>query len=629
MHTTPIESWRPKGITELEPNAWKALRHVGNSCVVAGPGAGKTEFLAQRAAYLLETGLCRPPHRVLAISFKTDAASNLTTRIQQRCDPTNSNRFISLTFDAFTKGLIDRFSAIIPPPWRPTRQYKIHHPSKHQLDDFLDRTRIGAPLAWQKDIAALTALHFEPRLVGEFRLPQSPLNPTNGIEFAISRWWLENLQHSTGPIMTFVMINRLAELLLRTNAQVARALRATYPFVFIDEFQDTTYAQYDFLQSVFASSRTVVTAVGDDKQRIMAWAGARTDSFSKFQTDFSANKIPLLCNFRSSPELIHIQHVVARALDKESSPAVSYSTKKITGDVAQIWNCRTEASEAKYLATWLSEDIARRRTSARDYVLLVRQSAEQFEGKFRDPLATVGLSIRNESRSLGKTTLQELLTEKFTSVSLALLRLGAKRQAPLAWRTATTFVEQLQANGEIDETASNRAEKSLTAFLRELRSAMALAPPSEASVRDISSRILTFLNRDALSQTYQEYNSGDKLQIAIEAFHLHLSSCASTASNWDSCISAFEGQGRIPLMTIHKSKGLEFDTIIFVGLDDKMWWSHVAGNPEGIATFFVALSRAKQRAIFTFCSERGQRKRTADIYQLLNTAGVPEIQVSS
>jgi superfamily I DNA/RNA helicase len=75
----------------------------------------------------------------------------------------------------------------------------------------------------------------------------------------------------------------------------------------------------------------------------------------------------------------------------------------------------------------------------------------------------------------------------------------------------------------------------------------------------------------------------------------------------------------------HKSKGLEYNTILFVRLDDKMWWSHSAGHPKGIATFFVALSRAKQRAIFTFCHESGQRARVANLYQLLTEAGVPEV----
>lgn len=71
---------RPRGIEDLEPQAWRALRQAGCTCVVAGPGAGTTEFLAQRAVYLLETGICAPPYRVLAISFKGDAADNLAAR---------------------------------------------------------------------------------------------------------------------------------------------------------------------------------------------------------------------------------------------------------------------------------------------------------------------------------------------------------------------------------------------------------------------------------------------------------------------------------------------------------------------------------------------------------------------
>ena len=95
--------------------------------------------------------------------------------------------------------------------------------------------------------------------------------------------------------------------------------------------------------------------------------------------------------------------------------------------------------------------------------------------------------------------------------------------------------------------------------------------------------------------------------------------------DWTDCLDRFEGVNQIPLMTVHKSKGLEYDTILFVGLDDAMWWSYSPRNPEGIATFFVALSRAKQRAIFTFCRARGDRTRIADLYRLLRDAGVAEM----
>src|SRR5277367_4172471 len=114
MTRVPPLDWRPSGIEDLEPQAWRALRQTGCACVVAGPGAGKTEFLAQRAVYLLQTGLCPSPRRVLAISFKTDAAQNLAARVRKRCPSDLSTRFVSLTFDSFTKGLVDRFLLAIP-----------------------------------------------------------------------------------------------------------------------------------------------------------------------------------------------------------------------------------------------------------------------------------------------------------------------------------------------------------------------------------------------------------------------------------------------------------------------------------------------------------------------------------
>ena len=82
-------------------------------------------------------------------------------------------------------------------------------------------------------------------------------------------------------------------------------------------------------------------------------------------------------------------------------------------------------------------------------------------------------------------------------------------------------------------------------------------------------------------------------------------------------------------MTIHKSKGLEFDTTIFMGIDDNAGWSCKPGDAEGLSTFFVALSRAKQRAIFSYCEQRGQRIKVADFYSLLTAAGVKEYEISS
>lgn len=104
------ECWRPSTGLTLEPNAEKAVRsQEGCIALLAGPGAGKTETLAQRADFLLRTGVCPYPRRILAISFKKDASENLKERVAKRCGVELAARFDSYTFHAFGKRLIDIF----------------------------------------------------------------------------------------------------------------------------------------------------------------------------------------------------------------------------------------------------------------------------------------------------------------------------------------------------------------------------------------------------------------------------------------------------------------------------------------------------------------------------------------
>ena len=103
------EDWKPTDSMTLEINAFEVATKTENNLVVAGPGAGKTELLAQKASFLLQTNTCRFPHKILAISFKRDAAYNLKERVKLRCGNDLARRFDSFTFDSFAKQLLDRF----------------------------------------------------------------------------------------------------------------------------------------------------------------------------------------------------------------------------------------------------------------------------------------------------------------------------------------------------------------------------------------------------------------------------------------------------------------------------------------------------------------------------------------
>lgn len=108
------DEWTPADGMTLEPNALLAVREeTANVVVTAGPGAGKTELLAQRADFLLRTGGCRYPRRILAISFKVDAARNIQERVRKRCGAELAVRFDSFTFHAFAKRIIDNYRILL------------------------------------------------------------------------------------------------------------------------------------------------------------------------------------------------------------------------------------------------------------------------------------------------------------------------------------------------------------------------------------------------------------------------------------------------------------------------------------------------------------------------------------
>ena len=121
------ENWKPKEGIELEKNAEMAVKNFENNLIItAGPGAGKTELLAQKAAFLLETNKCYFPKRILAISFKVDSAENLKKRVEKRIGKELARRFDSMTFDAFAVNLLNRFKNGIDEKYRPSEEYEIN-----------------------------------------------------------------------------------------------------------------------------------------------------------------------------------------------------------------------------------------------------------------------------------------------------------------------------------------------------------------------------------------------------------------------------------------------------------------------------------------------------------------------
>ena len=620
------DDWSPVGVDELERNALIVVKSEENRSVIAGPGAGKTELLAQRATYLLQTGKTPPPQRILAISYKRDAATNLAARVRQRCHHAHAGRLDSMTFDAFAKSLVDRFSQVLPERWRPRPDYEILWTNDTLFRGFLTQA-LGDPpplVGSKADILAITVKDFEREHLTGKPLPVDGWSLPTPAEWAADRFWQSSLHEGDKSHLSFPMIGRLAELILRLNPMARDALRLTYSHLFMDEFQDATQVQYDLVKTIFLGSKTVLTAVGDNKQQIMRWAMAMADPFGAFDKDFDAIRTPLYNNYRSSPELVRIQHILAQALDPACVQPVSKAKPTIDGDSCAIWDFSSPQMEAARLAEFVAAEIQGKGLAPRDFVLLVRQLADRYAAVLEPAFKAAGLSLRNEAKMvIPMVSLQELLPDEFSTLVVSMLRLASAPRAGQYWTECLDALASLHGLNPDDPIAEADLVRKLDKFAGALAKKYPIPPTDKPAVLDLIRAIAGFIGVDRLVASHPAYAQGNWLGKVAGAVVVHLQTSATGAADWTAALDAYEGVHAVPLMTIHKSKGLEYHTVIFVGLDDGAWSrSFNEDRIEATAAFFVAFTRAKQRVLFTYCAQRGSRETIRSFYELLKEAGV-------
>ncbi|MBI6035776.1 UvrD-helicase domain-containing protein [Clostridium perfringens] len=582
------EDWCPAAGFRLEVEAMDTVINDKNTLVVAGPGAGKTELLAQRACFLLETNTCRYPKKILAISFKKDAADNLKERVELRCGKELASRFESKTYDAFAKEIVDRFKNSLDESYRPSNNYNIAENSD------VRRAFEIAGLSFRGN-----QTDFNRAYGNKLSINKLPLHTDFIDKIFIDAWNVllkGNKDNNFESSLTFEMISRLAEYLIRTNRYIKKAIEMTYSHVFLDEFQDTTSIQYDLVKACFFKTETIITAVGDGKQRIMLWAGARKSIFEDFQNDFLSQKRTLIMNHRSAPRLVEIQKAMYNRLNEE---IIDLQTN-------EKWN--HEDGEA-YLrlfedyikeADILSEEIARLLETGikiNEICILVKQSVDIYSKEIINKLSQLNIKARNEA------VYQDLLKEDIIKILVSLFRLASNDRRPDDWDYIYDILGELYG---IDEGYKpkilNDFISKVELMINDLKANLNIT--DEKQFLDLVDSKVEYISYEKFASKFQQYKSKDYFDDLVDKFKRLVWIEYNETKDWIKAIDNFEGKNSISIMTIHKSKGLEYDTIFFVGLEDSAFWNFKNQPDEDRCAFFVALSRAKRRIDFTFSSDR-------------------------
>lgn len=526
----PVDSWQPADGLSLEPNALRAAMAVNlNLALTAGPGAGKTEMLAQRADFLLRTGTCRYPKRILAISFKVDASRNLKERVRRRCGPELAARFDSHTFHAFAKVIIDRFRL------------------------------------------ALT-----------------------GVDALDEDYTIETQRISRRTI-TFDDMVPLATQILQSSATARNAVRQTYSHVFLDEFQDCTNVQYDLIKAAFFGTAINLTAVGDTKQRIMGWAGALEGIFATFANDFNAVPLNLYQNFRSAPLLRRMQNAMVRVMD----PAAAVPDADLQGaggeiEILRYTNSEEEASQlADLIQSWISvEDV-----EPSEIAVLAAKMSTAYCAELRLAMDARGIPYRSDDAE------QNLASEPIVSLIVDFLLVVVGRREPTAYRRMVDFVTFSIDGGE---EAEHRARSRWDRLLQESRAQVVSGATNiqdKDALNTLVDQMLGSIGRAALVGLSPEYEHGSRLDSLIQEAIDRAHELLAVGDDPAKALSRFSGDRAVRIMTIHKSKGLEFDTVVVFAVEAEMFFG--ATEPERSA-FFVGISRAKRRLFLTTAGERAR-----------------------
>jgi superfamily I DNA/RNA helicase len=530
------DRWLPANGLKLEPNALIAVRETQrNLALTAGPGAGKTEVLAQRADYLLRVGICRYPQRILAISFKVDASRNLKERVRQRCGPTLAARLDSHTFDAFAKRLIDRFRPVLT--------------GQDALD--ADYT-IGSPRVSRRQI---------------------------GFEDLVP----------------------LAVGILRSNEVARNAVRQTYSHVFLDEFQDCTTPQYQLILAAFHGTDTYLTAVGDAKQRIMGWAGALKGVLGSFAKNFNAVSLNLYQNFRSQPRLRRMQNAMVKTMDP--SAAVPDADISGSGGLVDILEFGDSQKEARGLAKKIQRWTAQEGLAPSEIAVLISKQPELYADHLMTELTALGIAFRNEQ------ALQDLSAEPATRLIIDFLSVSTgEREADAFGR----LMDVLMAT-ELDSDSSYPLRARWQRFIDDARDQLRVRGRDGFTAPILCNLAEVFLlevGHAALAALSADYERGSRLDEVIKQTLERFTDLLNLDPDVARALARFSDDGAVRIMTIHKCKGLEFDTVVVFGVEQQTFW----GQPdEERSAFFVAISRAKRRLYLTVATHR-EKPQSANRY---------------
>lgn len=611
-------------LSTLNDNQLKAVNwEDGPLLVLAGPGSGKTRVLTFRIARLIEAEPNKH-YKILGLTFTNKAAAEMRERISSLV-PSAGERTLLTTFHSFAADLLRQHGHHIG--LKPDFTILVQDADRHSLlDEAIDRAKHGQAERTSEQMLPLITRLTENDIPYQDVvkvLRRNSLQEPDAIAAIYQQYRALMLERNT---LDFAGLIAEARGLLEGYPGVRKQIQRVYPYICVDEFQDTNLSQYKILKNLVNPTTRNLFVVADDDQIIYQWNGASPKRLWALRDDFEMHMLQLPENYRCPKAVVKlannlIENNFDRFVEKGILTAHKHTSSESVISIKQFEDFSDEAS-------WVAASIAARSPNAREKCVVLSRTKKLLD-RVIDALSEQGVTGYLAARK-----------NEFESASLqwlhSILRLANSRSGREHLRKICKAFYTLEGIDLDIRDIISHAKTEDGDYLRSwTKAALRREHLSDATQRflEVSLPILSerldfwsfqedaFSWLDGLPDTYP-HTEGifDEYQEEMKTWHELVNEIVGQHGREEVTLNlllqeldlrsktSIPAKGAIPCFTIHASKGMEFDHVYLVGLvEDQLpsWAALKKGEKsremqEERRNCFVAITRAQETLTLTY-----------------------------
>jgi len=625
-------------LKDLNSKQREAASHIdGPLLILAGAGSGKTKTLTHRIAFIVKEKKISP-YELLAVTFTNKAAGEMKKRIFSllygKYDELEANRALPWvgTFHSVCVRILRKHITRLG-----YQSSFVIYDSDDQLTvikrimkDLQIDHRQYAPKAIKSYISSAKNELFTAELY-----QQNAANSPFGTAVADVFMEYEKILKQNQAV-DFDDLIGLTVRLLEENLDVRDEYRRKFKYIFIDEYQDTNYAQY-MLVTLLVNDLENICVVGDDAQSIYSWRGATIRNILEFEKDFhQAKVIKLEQNYRSTQNILAAANAVI-AKNKQQKKKKLW-TKNKAGDKVSIYRALTEKDEGKFIVKEINRLMNLNKYRYNDFAVLYRTNAQSrsleevflrynipyriiggvkfYERKeIKDALAWLKLMV-NPLDNLSLLRVINVPPRGISKKTIEVVDTLSKEYSLNMWETLEQIAQEDSSIYEVAENHLNRrALNSLISFREILvagRLVMENLNPTELlltilkksgyedMLKDGSveneTRMENINELTTVLKKYNDYPAEEGIKLFLEEVAL-ITDIDNVNLN----------DNAVTLMTLHSAKGLEFPVVFMAGMEENLFpHSSALAEEKEMAEerrlCYVGLTRAEEH-LYLICTQ--------------------------